>query len=248
MAFYDFLLGGRRQLQANIKRLIDRNAQAEDREGSARWLADNGSEEALYGMFGRFDLQVEHSLKDRKEKELVFELLLEKGQSILPIARRFATASPNFQYAVRIVERLSSTEEAVALLLELLSKESIENEFKTEKKRTLLIALAERKDPRICPAAAPFLDDHDEGVRAAAVEAIGAQSEEAPQTLLLKALSNKREESTRIRGRLGEIFAERKWPLPDDPWLLNHLPQGFRLEAGILMAAPKKEGIRLMLG
>lgn len=247
MAFYDFLLGSSHQIQSHIKRLGNRNAKDEDRDASARWLAQNGSEDALYGMFCRFDLQTEHTLKDRNEKELVFDLLFEKGALALPHAKRFALSSANFQYAVRLIERLSGIEAAVACLVELLAKESVDNEFKPDKKHALLIALAERRSPSILATAAPFLGDHNEGVRAAAVEAIGAQEGDEARPFLLKALANRREESTRIRGRLGEIFASRKWAIDtEDPWLPNHLPNGFRLENGLLVAAGRQEGARIV--
>lgn len=247
MGFFDFLLSGNRQLDSHRKRVSDRNATAEDRDASIRWLANKGTEDALYALFSRFDLQLEHTLKDRGEKELTTDLLLEKGAAVVPLARRFAAASPQFQHAVRIVDTLAGAAAATDLLLELLSNESVENEFKPEKKRNLLIALAERKDARILPAAARFLPDHDEGVRASAVEAIAAQAggeaskevnDEARATLLA-ALSNRREESTRIRGRLADVFVRQGWSVADaDPWLATHVPEGYRVEGERLQAAP----------
>lgn len=236
MAFYDFLFGSQRQLSTNIKRIADRNTQAEDRDAAARWLAQNGSEEALFGLFGRFDLQIEHSLKDRNEKELVTDLLLDHGEKVLPLARRFAEKSTNFVYAVRVTERISGEATGTGLLLDLLAQESLENELKPEKKRLLLIALAERKDSRIIEAAARFLVDYDEGVRAGAVEAIAAQEGDEGRPLLLGALCNRKEESTRIRGRIAEAFAKRKWVIDtEDPWLPNHIPSGYRLVDGLLI-------------
>jgi hypothetical protein len=235
MAFFDFITmgfgGTARQIQAHAKRLANRNAQNEDREASAKWLANNGSEEALLGMFGRFEITIEHGLKDKKEKELVFDLLVGKGEPVAELARKFALSSVHFQYAVLIVEQLKGHEKAVELLLELSQKESIENELKPEKKRTLMIALAERKDPRIIAEAERFLMDYDESVRAGAVEALAAQEGEEAVPLLLKALCNRKEESTRIRGRIAEAFEKHGWSISlEDPWLPNHLPGGYRLD------------------
>ncbi len=245
MAFFDFLLFGNRQLQSHQKRVSDRNASAEDRDASLRWLAQKGTDESLYALFSRFELQLEHTLKDRGEKELTADLLLEKGAVVVPLASRFAAASPQFQHAVRIVESLAGASAATDLLLELLQKETVENEFKTEKKRNLLIALAERKDPRILAAAARFLPDHDEGVRASAIEALAAQdggeegAEDGARPLLLAALCNQREESTRIRGRIADVFSKRAWSIADaDPWLAMHIPDGYRAENGRLQPAP----------
>ncbi len=233
MAFYDFFLGGARQLQAHITRLSNRNTQADDREASARWLSEKGTDEAVYGLFGRFDLQVEHMLKDRNEKELVVDLLVSHGSKAVEQARKFAAASPNFQYAVRVVQEIKGEAAAVDMLLDLLGQERLENELKPEKKRHLLIALAERKDARIVSAAARFLADYDEGVRAGAVEALAAQEGDEAQPHLWTALLNRKEESTRIRGRIAEVFAKRTWPIdPEESWLPNHLPGGYRLLEG----------------
>lgn len=246
---FDFLLPGSRQLDVHRKRVSDRNATAEDRDAAIRWLANKGTEDALYALFSRFDLQLEHTLKDRSEKELTADLLLEKGAVVVPLARRFAASSPQFQHAVRIVDTLAGAAAATDLLLELLGNEDVANEFKPGKKHNLLIALAERKDARILPAAARFLTDHDEGVRAAAVEAIAAQAGAQPadtatpdtdaRTALLGALCNRREESTRIRGRLADVFIKNGWSVADaDPWLATHVPDGYRIEGDRLQAAP----------
>jgi hypothetical protein len=179
---------------------------------------------------GRFALQLEHGMKDRKEKDLVFELLCGKGMVGAAVARRYAQSNLHFAYAVKVVDRVEGSDAATALLLDMLARESVDNELKPEKKHHLLIALAERKDARILANAAAFLSDFNEGVRNAAVEAVSAQEGDDARGPLGAALANPKEESTRIRGRLAEIFMARRWAIPDDPWLSAHLPQGFRLD------------------
>ena len=189
-------------------------------------------------LFGRFNLQLEHTIKDQREKDLVLDLLAEKGAEAARAARSFARTSPNFQYALKLVERIEGASAGTEVLLELLAAEKLENEWKPEKKRTLLISLAERKDARIVEAAARFLADFDEGVRHAAIEAIAAQDGDGGRAPLLVAITNPKEESTRIRGRLAEVFATRRWAVPtDDPWFVAHVPQGYRLADGRLIPA-----------
>lgn len=232
MAIFDFLTGGG-PLKRHSRRISNRDAQQEDREASAQWLFDNGAPEALTAMCGRFEMQLEHGLKDRKEKELVFEMLCEKGEAGAAVARAFAVRTAAFAYPVRVVERVSGQAAAVDLLLELLARESVDNELKPDKKHHVLIALAERKDARILEAARPFLADFNEGVRHAAIEAIATQDGDAGYEPLLAALRNPTEESTRIRGRLAEIFSIRRWSIPeDDAWLAAHPPSGFRVAQG----------------
>lgn len=237
MAFFDFLLGGS-PITRHARRVANRDAQAEDREASAHWLAEDGSAEALLALCQRFNLQLEHSLKDKKEKDLVFDLLAAKGAEGARAVRAFGKSTVAFAWPVRLIERLEGADAATAFLLELISHESVDNELKPEKKRNLLIALAERKHPGIVEAARPFLKDFDEGVRHAAIEATAAQDGDAGRDALLDVLRNPKEESTRIRGRVAEIFAGRRWTVPVDEWLAGNVPSGFRIEAGRLVEAP----------
>lgn len=232
MAFLDKIFGN--PLKKHSRRVGTRDAQPEDREASARWLLDNGSDEAMTAVFNRFELQLEHSLKDKKEKELVFEMLVDTGPKAAAAARAFARTSVHFQWPVAVIDKVEGPGAGTQALIELLSTQRVEDEFKPEKKRTLLLFLAERRDDAIVAAASRFLTDFDEGVRHAAIEAIAAQ--EGDGTVLLPALLNPKEESTRIRGRLAEIFALRGWPVGDDPWLVAHVPIGFRLVDGRLIA------------
>jgi len=238
MAFFDFLFGSdATQLKKHARRVADRDAQPEDRESSARWLFEKGTDEAIVAMFGRFNLQLEHSMKDQKEKDYVLELLAERGGDAARAARTFAHGSVNFQYAVRLLEKVEGPKAGVELLLDLLAEEKVENEWKPEKKRNLLISLAEKKDPRIVEGAARFLEDFDEGVRNAAVEAIAAQDGDAGRDVLLPALLNEKEESTRVRGRLAEVFASRRWSVPEGHgFLASNMPSGFRLDGDRLVA------------
>ena len=254
MSFLDKIFGD--PLKKHARRVGTRDAQAEDREASARWLLDNGSPEAMTAVFKRFELQLEHSLKDKKEKEIVFDMLVDTGPAAAVAARDFARTSVHFQWAVAVIDKVEGPGAGTRALIDMLGAQRVEDEFKPEKKRTLLLFLAERKDPSIAPAAARFLTDFDEGVRHAAIEAIAAQTaaqgsaqgsgqtaqessaseteDSTSRDMLSVALLNPREESTRIRGRLAEIFATRGWPVPEDAAFQANVPVGFRLADGRL--------------
>ncbi len=232
MTFLDSIFGS--ALKKHTRRVSTRDAQPEDREASARWLVENGTDEALRAVFGRFELQLEHSLKDKKEKEYVFDLLVEAGAPAAAAARAFARTSVHFQWAVAVIDRIEGAGAGTGALLDLLAAQRLEDEFKPEKKRTLLLFLAERKAPGIAEAATRFLPDFDEGVRHAAIEAVAAQGGDG--AVLAPALLNPKEESTRIRGRLAELFANNAWSLPEDAWLAANVPVGFRLSEGKLVA------------
>ncbi len=231
LAWHDIFTGN--SVAKHGRRMQDRDAQAEDRLKSADWLAEEGTPEALAALCRRFDLQLEHQMKDRQEKDAVLELLVGAGPLGSEAVRQHARVSANFQYAVRTLERIEGRTASTAFLLELLAGERLENEFHPEKKRTLLLTLAERKDPRIVEAAARFLPDFDEGVRHAAIEAIAAQEGEEGRAPLEAALKRRNEESTRVRGRLAEVFGQRRWSVEEDGWIGEHMPPGYQLRGGV---------------
>mgnify|MGYP002632875458 CR=1 FL=1 len=231
MAWNDIFTGN--SVAKHGRRMQDRDAQAEDRMKSAEWLAEQATPDSLLALCRRFDLQLEHQIKDREEKSAMVELLVGCGPLGAAAVRQHARASANFQFALRTLERIEGAGSATGFLLELLASERLENEFHPEKKRTLLLTLAERRDPRIVEAAARFLLDFDEGVRHAAIEAIAAQEGEAGRAPLELALKRRDEESTRVRGRLAELFGQRRWPIEEDGWISEHMPPGYQLRGGV---------------
>ena len=56
------------QLKRHAKKVVNLNAQSEDRQFSAEWLADNGSPEAIAALLRRFSVHYEHQTKDKNEK------------------------------------------------------------------------------------------------------------------------------------------------------------------------------------
>ena len=71
MGFLDFIFGGSEasQLKRHAKKVNNLNAQADERQASAHWLAENGSEEAVAALLKRFSLTYEQRMKDTDEKQ-----------------------------------------------------------------------------------------------------------------------------------------------------------------------------------
>ena len=215
MGLFDFFTGGKEgQLKRHARRLKNLNAQAEDRQVSAHWLAEEGSEEAVLGLLGRYEINYEQRMKDSQEKDLVFELLRGMGAGrVGPGVRQWVRKNQAFARPLQLVEELEGSEAAVDVLLDMLGREV--DPFKPEKKRQILIKLAEYRDPRIIERVPACLHDFDEGIRYAAAEALLAQ-EAAGETVreeLAKALANRQEESNRLRVRIAEAFHQRSWAL-----------------------------------
>lgn len=212
MGFLDFLFGGEAgQVKRHIKRLSNLNAQKDERAGSAHWLAENGSEEAILGLLKRFELTYEHRMKDTEEKDLVYNLLLGMGPKVAQPVRQWVHKNQNFAIPLRLLDHYEGSDAVVEVLLEMLGREV--DPFKTEKKRQILIRLAEYRDPRIIERVPACLEDFDGEIRYAAAETLIAQETDAVRGALAAALANRQEESNRLRVRIAAIFQQRGWSL-----------------------------------
>ena len=77
MGLFDFFSPSEEaQLKKHAKRMKNLNSQPEERQMSAHWLAENGSEAAVVGLLARFGLNYEQRMKDAEEKDFVYKLLL----------------------------------------------------------------------------------------------------------------------------------------------------------------------------
>jgi len=224
MGFLDFLFGGdEKQVSRHAKRARDINTQPEERELSLHWLADNGSEEAVVGLLGRFTFAYEQRMKDTHEKELAHKLLVRLGKDKVsgPI-RAWVKKNEQFAIPLQVIDETEGPEAAVDVLLEMLGREV--DPFKPEKKRQILIRLSDYLDPRILQRVPPLLEDFDEGVRYAAAEALLAQDSEDVAADLARALGKRDEESNRLRVRLAEVFFQKGWALGDHIFAVAERP------------------------
>ncbi len=212
MGLFDFLNGSEEaQIKRHAKRMTNINAQHEDRQASAHWLADNGTDPAIVGLLGRYTWTLESQMKDATEKKLVYELLVDLGPKVCGPAVEWMRKNANIAQPLRLLEHFQGRDAVATTLLDLLSREN--DPFKTEKKRQILIKLAEFKHPAITPAVIPVLADFDEGVRYGAVEVLLAQDDPSVVEPLARALANPEEDSSRLRGRIAEGFHQRRWSL-----------------------------------
>lgn len=235
MGFMDMFTGGKDgQLKRHSKRLSNLNAQVEDRESSAYWLAEDGSEQAILGLLGRFTVSYEHQMKDMNEKDLVYGLLKDMGPEVAGPIKTWARTATQFARPLKLVDHFEGEEAVVTLLLEMLAVEN--DPFKPEKKRQILIRLAEYSDPRIRDGIQDALRDFDEGIRYAAVEALLAQDHESVQTDLAECIADDKEDSNRLRVRIAEAFNQRNWGLGEHAQTVSaHPPHGWRVEGDRLI-------------
>jgi hypothetical protein len=236
MGMFDFLLSEAKKIKKNQRRLINRDAQPEDREISAQWLANNGSPNALLALLSRFDMTLDHQLKNQGEIEYIYSLAAHKGTAIVEPLQAWLRRCRQVGTPLRLYEEMAGHEPAVEMVYELLEKELAREDFKAIKKKKLLVWLAEVRHEGAIAAAAPFLEDFDEGVRYAAAEVIITQKDDAGRLPMLRALANPEEESNRVKVRVAEVFASRRWPVDDVEGVAERLPDGYAVRDGRIVS------------
>lgn len=233
MGLFDFFLSEEKKILRHTRRVTNRDAQPEDREASVVWLAKNGSPSAIAGLLSRFDINLDHQLKDSGEKDVLYQVLLELGPEVVerPL-RSWLKRCKQFALPLRLMSDLQGEEEALEVALQLLAIEAERDDFKPDKKHGLLVWLADRRDPRLVEAATPFLTDFDESVRYAAVEVLLAQTDDAGAAPLVEILRSDREESNRLRVRVVDGLVRRGWSVAQHGLEADRLPEGFSLRDG----------------
>lgn len=225
MGLFDFLTKEGRK-KRHIQRMSDQDAHAEDREGSAHWLAEEGSPQAIMGLLSRFDLNLSQRVKDSAEKQFVYDLLVQMGEPALRPTRSWLKQCKQVAWPLRLLETLEGEAACLEAVYGMLDKEAARQDFKPEKKKQLLVWLSERVHAGAIEHAAPHLKDFDEDVRYLAAEVLAAQQDDTARAPLLAALENPEEDSNRVRHRLSEVFMQRRWAV-DANALEGRLPSEY---------------------
>jgi hypothetical protein len=215
MGVFDLFSKEGRQKSArerSIKKAVDKYQQSPDRLRALQNLRDDGSPEALYGLMRRFGMMYDKSIEDEQEKEWVFEVLVEKGASILPPLKKYLFAAESISWPLRLLDKVANREQEMEVLREVLARHEPGYERDPTKKIQLLNHLASLRDPGVPALLVPYLGDMDEGVRYATTEALCRQGDEAAaREPLLELFVSDAEESLRIRIRVADGFTELGW-------------------------------------
>lgn len=216
----------------NIKSAVNKFAQSADRFKALQSLRDDGSDEAIYGLLRRFGMMYDKTIEDEQEKDWVFDVLVEKGEIILPPLKRYLAAADSISWPLRVLDKVAERDAELDVLKEILARHEPGYERDPTKKIQLLNHLAGLKDAQVPPLVAPYLADMDEGVRYAAVEALVRQGDQAVASgPLLDRLVDPQEDSLRLRLQIAEGFAELRWAIPAErrDAAQKQLPEAFKL-------------------
>lgn len=232
MGLFDFL-SGKGNLEKLVKGANNKNAQSGDRFRALERLRDDASDEAVAGLLRRFTFNYDKTIEDEQEKDWVFESLVEmashperegddadtravKGQQRELVLRQLEKAllgHETIAWPLRILGKVAEREQAWAILEKII--EANDNSYvRDPSKKIQIIAYTGENfvDARAAEALLQYLEDVDETVRFATVEALGHQkNEEVAREPLLRLLVSKDEESRRIKVRIAEVLCDLGW-------------------------------------
>ena len=231
MGMFDFFMSPEKRMARHVRRLTNRDAQPEDRQASAEWLASEGSPRAILGLLSRFDMKLDHDIKNSTEIEAMISLVLSLRKDAVEPLKVWLRQCKAVTQPLEILVQLEGERVAIESCYDILARERESgNDFKPAKKRAVLLWLAERRAEDIVEHAAPFLQDFDEGVRYAAAEAIAAAGDDAGRLPMLEALADPDEESNRFRARICDVFIQRSWTVTERAQDLPEiLPTGYQI-------------------
>lgn len=223
-------------LKKHGERATNKRAQAIDRWESIQALIQIGSAEAVQALLPRFGFYVDPSITDQDEKDAAFAGIVAAGDCAIAPVEDYLKRAESIAWPLKMLDALCSTGDVVSRLVEILGDMDTEYERDPQRKIDMIVALEERRDPRVVNCVMRFLQDANETVRFSSVGTIFAQDEpEAALGALVECYLA--DESMRVRNRILEGLVELRAAIPDSQRgaLRAALMPGFELDAkGIL--------------
>jgi HEAT repeat protein len=205
------LFSKERSLQRAMDKVVNKYAQHADRMAAMEKLRAAGSIEAMAALMRRFSFNYDKTIEDEQEKQWVYEALCGLGEDAIAPLRAFMKDAESVAYPLRVLERVTGPEQALALIDELLAGEPPGYTRNPQKRIQIIDWLADYTDAgddAIVARVAPYVHDHDENVKFSAIEAIGLHPDDAGAEPLVARLLHAEEESKRLKLRIAEILAE----------------------------------------
>lgn len=233
MGLFDYLSSDKRRerrLERNIRSANNKFKPKDYRQPALDSViseAREGNEVAISGLLARFSVFAEPSSEDEKEKEWVFDALIDIGDKALPPIRRALRSAESVTWVHRTLRHIVTAAEYRKELLDILSDFDTEYERNPDRKLQTIMALADVMDDTVREAMTRFLEDVDETVRFQTAVALTNHGDEQSREPLLKTMCE--DESLRIRNEIIDAFARLEWPTTGFKKKVESiLPPGYR--------------------
>ena len=218
------------QVDKLIKKLTESAGEDGPRIEAAERLDEIDTPEATYALLKRFTMSSKVISGDVEEKQMIVRMLVDKGEDAVEPILKFMKAHHQVEWPVRALTQILPQEEWVPRLVTVL-EDVARNPFTSPEHRTSLIkAMHGHITPEIADILKKTLEDEDDDVAIAAIQAIAELGEEVREPLL--ELFIRVENRPRIRIAVAELCADREWPVKGyRPSVEAVLPDEFHLTA-----------------
>ena len=213
---FDKKVRDQRAFDKIVSQLVSKNRQHEERMQCIEALATMNSLRANTALFRRWDMQADKSREDLAEKQYLSEVLIAKGDTILPCLREHNERSINITWPIQVMMQVTDSGAVVEELLRILAIEMKRvASFKPEKKVRAMQLLADFEDERIEPLALLALHDFDPNVRFEAVQLLAKSQGREVRDALIDRLNHEDEDSGRIRDSILALLVDGKYQVTD---------------------------------
>ncbi|MCL2178971.1 MAG: HEAT repeat domain-containing protein [Proteobacteria bacterium] len=207
--------------------------------------------EATEALLSRFTFSVEPQTRDAEEKETVFHLLGQRGETAAEAIQAFLKHHEvGSSWALRTLQSILPEAQTLGFVCEFLQKLSRTYSRSSEKKLVLLQYLADKQHPTIPSATLPFLDDMTDDVKINALLVLAKHPTEEARIpileLLLAPSTAKRVqihalEALYTSGLPVQGYREKVESLLSPPWYLNRAGVLRRLDESTPKEPSQKE-------
>ena len=227
MKMFDFLKrSSGSQIDKLVKRLTETAGEDAPRIEAAEKLSDMDTPESIYALVKRFTMSSKVITQDVEEKRMVVRMLVEKGERAVDPILRFLKTHHQVEWPVQALTQILPTDKLVPMLVDVLEKVALNPFTSPEHRSSLIKAMQGHVTPEIAETLKKSLEDDDDDVRIAAIQAVAEVGDEVRDSLLEAMIHA--DDRPRIRIAVAELFADQEWPVKGyRPSVEACLPSGF---------------------
>ena len=211
----------KKRLEKLIRTVTSPYQQSAERYIAMEKLLEDGSPEAIAGLFERFTITSTKSIEDEEEKGWAYRKLSALGTRVLPGAKQFCLSEMpslggrqhNIAWALRVVEDVAEAEQEWDIIGALLERHPPEYSREVSTKIQMLTHLADIDADPVVGILCRYLEDPDENVRFFVIEALVDIGDEEALEPLVKRFLNPDEDSVRLRTKILDGLADLKWDI-----------------------------------
>lgn len=213
-------------------------AKTEYRTMAMEKLLEWNTKESLKAVLSRFNVVVQSPHWDEEEKRWLMDQMVEKGDLAKEVLIEFLLNGNAVTHAIQALSRLSNKKELSDVLIHSLKSRVPEDHRTSQSKIELIMALQEYEMLNVDAEIIPYIDDHNDDVKCAALAVLSAQESTLAYPRLIAMLSENHH-SARVLRQAANAVAQLKIPIDPNQILVPEVLEDFVVKKGILTPGRK---------